>query len=113
MATARDILTNKYVTASVSLFVIVYASLARPQLPGFVAALFDSAVFRVIFLTMLVYMSNQNLQISIMIALAFTITMNLLNEQKIAEGFIDGIKENMLNENFDDTQSKDSEESDE
>ena len=90
---------NDYVSSVISLFVILYASLARPQLPECIAVLFDSAVFRVLFLTMLVYMSNQNLQISIMLALAFTITMNLLNEQKIAEGFIDGIKENMLYEN--------------
>jgi hypothetical protein len=80
----------------------MYASMARPQLPPFVASLFDNAVFRMLILSLVVFMSGQNVQLSVMVAVAFTVTMNLLNEQKIAEGFVDGIRENMINEGFDD-----------
>lgn len=76
--------------------------MARPQLPEFVANLFENPAFRVLVLALVVFMSGNNLQLSIMIAVAFTITMNLLSEQRIAEGFVDGIRENMLTENFDD-----------
>lgn len=76
-----------YVTSAASLFLVLYAGLARPELPKFVAGLFDHAVFRLLVLTLIVFMSGQNIQLSLMIAIGFTITMNLLNEQKIKEGF--------------------------
>jgi hypothetical protein len=95
-------LKNKYVTAGTSLFLVLYAGMARPQLPGFVAGLFDNAVFRMLILSLVVFMGGHNLQLSVMVAVAFTVTMNLLNEQKIAEGFVDGIRENMITENFSD-----------
>ena len=97
-----DLLKNPYVTATTSLFLVLYASMARPQLPGFITGLFDHAVFRIMILSLVVFMSGKNLQLSVMIAVAFTVTMNLLNEQKIAEGFVDGIRENMITEKFSD-----------
>jgi hypothetical protein len=89
---------NKYVSTSASLFLILYAGMARPQLPQFVANLFDNAVFRLTILSLIVFMSGQNIQLSVMVAIAFTITMNLLNEQKIAEGFVDSMRESMIDE---------------
>jgi hypothetical protein len=93
--------SNQYVSSAVSLFLVLYAAMARPQLPEFVVGLFDNSVFRLAILSLVVFMGGNNLQLSVMIAVAFTVTMNLLNEQKISEGFVDGIKENML-ENFND-----------
>lgn len=98
----KGLLANPYVTASASLFLVLYASMARPQLPNFVISLFDNAVFRIAVLSLVVFMSGQNIQLSILIAVAFTVSMNLLNEQKIAEGFVDGLRENMVNEGFED-----------
>jgi type IV secretory pathway VirB3-like protein len=92
------LLKNDYVSASLSLFLALYAGLARPQLPAFIADLFENALFKILILTLVVYISSKNLQLALMIAVAFTITMNLLNEQRIAEGFISGIKEGMLTE---------------
>jgi hypothetical protein len=65
--------------------------MARPQ--QFISGLFDNQVFRLIILSLVVYMSSQNLPLGVMIAIAFTVSMNLLNEQKIAEGFV---RENMI-----------------
>lgn len=96
----EDIMANPYVTSGASLFLMLYASMARPQLPGFMAGLFDNGLFRLTVLALVVFMSGHNIQLSVMIAIAFTISMNLLNEQKIAEGFIEGFHENMINEGF-------------
>jgi hypothetical protein len=93
LRTFNTALTNPYVSASLSLFLVLYSSLARPELPTFVMDLFDNSIFRILVLSLVVFMSGRNLQLSIMIALAFTVTMNMLNEQKVAEGFIDGIRE--------------------
>lgn len=94
------VLKNNYVSAGASLFLVLYAGMAKPQLPPVVAGLFDTAVFRLVVLTLVVFMSGRNLQLSILVAVAFTVTMNLLNEQKIAEGFMDGMADNAINENF-------------
>ena len=94
------VLSNTYVNAGASLFLVMYASMARPQLPEVVVGLFDNVFFRLAVLTLVLYTSNHSLQLSVMVAVAFTVTMNMLNEQKIAEGFVDGLKVNMLNENF-------------
>lgn len=91
---------NTYLSAGVSLFLVLYAGMARPQLPGFMVALFDNAIFRVLVLSLVVFMGGNDAHLSLMVAVAFTVTMNLLNEQKIAEGFVDGIRENMINEGF-------------
>lgn len=104
---ANMALSNNYVKTGLALFLVLYSSLARPQLPQFVMDLFDNSIFRLVVLTLVVFMGNGNIQIALLTAVAFTITMSMLNEQKIAEGFVDGIKEGMITENFDnDTDSE-------
>ena len=41
---------NTYVSTILSLFVVLYGSLARPELPSFVSNLFKNAIFRVLVL---------------------------------------------------------------
>lgn len=98
--TVKSASSSQYAKAGLGLFLVLYSSLARPQLPQFIMDLFDSAVFRLIVLTMIGVMSNQSIELSVMVAIAFTITMNLLNEQKIAEGFVEGMRGGMIEENF-------------
>lgn len=102
LSNLSSIFQNQYITSGASLFLVLYASMARPQLPQFITNLFDNAIFRLVILSLVVFMSGQNLQLSVMIAVAFTVSMNLLNEQKIAEGFVEGFRENMINEGFTD-----------
>jgi len=82
------LLDNTYVNAALTLFLILYASLARPQLPDFLMRLFDSALFRLVFLTGLAFMATRNIQAALLVAVAFTVTMSLLQEQKMVEGFL-------------------------
>lgn|SRR3989338_8143965 len=89
-----DFLNNQYVTAVLTLFLILYSSLARPQLPLFVAELFNYTAFRLVILFLVVYLiGKQNTQVALLVAVAFSVTMLLISEQKIAEGFIDQSKE--------------------
>jgi len=109
---ANKVLNNNYVKAAIPLFLVLYSSLARPQLPQFVMDLFDNSIFRLAILTLVVFMGNGNIQIALLTAVAFTITLSMLNEQKIAEGFVNGIKEGMITENFDDEMDSESDVSD-
>lgn len=74
-------------TPAASLFLVLYAGMARPELPSLISELFNYAAFRLIILTLIVFMGGQDIQLSLIIAIGFTVTMNLLSEQKIKEEF--------------------------
>lgn len=78
---------NSYVSTTLSLFLVLYAGLAKPEMPSFIRRLFDNPVFRILILSLVVYRGNKDPQLSLMIAVAFTVTLNLLSEQEMVEGF--------------------------
>ena len=87
MQAIHKLLENQYVSATLTLFLALYAILARPVLPPFLANLFENPLFRLFVLFLVAWTASHNAALSLMIALAFTITLNLLSEQRIAEGF--------------------------
>jgi hypothetical protein len=74
---------NKYVLPVLSLFLGMYAALARPKLPNFIAKLFENPVFRLVVISYIIYRGNKDPQLSLMIAAAFLITMHMVNKQQI------------------------------
>lgn len=86
----RNLFGNNFLGAILTLFLVAYASLARPQLPNFIAQLFESGFFRLLILFLVAYTSSQNSNIALLIAVVFVVTMNLLNEQRMFEGFMTG-----------------------
>ena len=78
---------NKIVYSILSLFVILYGSLAGPELPSLIRNLFNNVVFRLLILGYIMYRGNKAPQFSIMLAVAFTITMNLITTFEIKEEF--------------------------
>lgn len=81
-------LSNPYVAGAIVVIAIFYGSLARPELPMAVHRLFDSPIFRFIILTLIAWVGSKNIQVALVIAIVFMITMNLLSEQKLSEGFV-------------------------
>ena len=78
-----NILSNKYVFTFLSLFLVLYGGLAKPAMPKVVVKLFDNKIFRIIYMAMIVYMSKQDIKFAIMMAVAFSITMELVNQTKL------------------------------
>ncbi len=91
-----DLLKNSYVSPVLSLVLALYAAMVAPKLPEPVAQMFENKIFRVVFMALILYMSGRDLKLAIMISVAFMVTMVMLNEQRVSEGFVDGIKENMV-----------------
>lgn len=85
--TVNNALQNPYLKSGLALFLVLYSSMSRPELPSMIMLLFDNAIFRLLVLTLIVFMSNGDVQVALLVAVAFTVTLNFLNEQKIAEGF--------------------------
>ncbi len=74
---------NKYVFHVLSLFLGMYAALARPKLPRFVEKLFENPVFRLVMISYIIYRGNQDPQLAVMIAAAFLITIHMINKRKV------------------------------
>ena len=68
-------------------FILLYGGLARPKLPTFIRKLFNNDIFRVVILTLIAYKSNNNTMTSIVIALFYIITLNLITDEEIKEHF--------------------------
>lgn len=81
-------LNNPYVSATLTLFLVLYGGMAKPDLPDFVMDLFDNPLFRVAVLFLIAFTASKNAQVALVVAVVFTVTMNLVSERKMAEGFM-------------------------
>tara|TARA_B100001964_G_C13895015_1_gene449001 strand:+ start:330 stop:650 length:321 start_codon:yes stop_codon:yes gene_type:complete len=79
--------TSKFASSVMTLLIVLYSGLARPELPKSIRKLFNNAVFRVLVLALVVYRGNKDPQFAIMLAVGFVITMNLISEQELKEKF--------------------------
>ena len=83
----ETLFSDKRVSTILSTFLILYGGLASPQLPGFVKTLFKNRIFKILILSLVVYSSNKDPKFAIMMAIAFTITMNMLDSMTLSEKF--------------------------
>jgi len=88
MDTFTEYLRDPYVSAVLTLFLVLYGGLAKPNLPDFITDLFENPLFRMLVLFLIAYTSSQNIQVALLVAVGFTLTMQLVSERKIAEGFM-------------------------
>ena len=76
---------NKYVLPVLSLFLGVYAALARPTLPNFIGKLFENPIFRLVMIAYIIYRGNKDPQLSLMSASAFLFTMHMINKKQVEQ----------------------------
>jgi hypothetical protein len=74
----------------VSLFLILYGSMAKPKLPVMIRQMFDYSLFRFLILSLILWRSNKDIKSSLLLAIGFVLTMQILNKQKTEE-LIDNI----------------------
>ena len=79
--------TNKTLFSFVTLFLVLYGSLAKPKLPPLLRQLFDNAIFRVAVLSLILMKKGGNINFSLMVAIAYIYTMQLNNQEKTKEKF--------------------------
>lgn len=89
-----EVLDNPYVSSVLSLVIILYASLAAPRLPASASALFNNAWFRLLVLFTIAYIGAKDPSIAIIVALAFTITLQTLHSQSLQSqlaAYVEGV----------------------
>lgn len=79
--------TNPYIKSTIILFLIMYASNARPELQPHIKKLFENPIFRLVILFLIVYYGNKDPVISLIMAVAFILGMNKLSELELKESF--------------------------
>jgi len=74
---------NEYVTAALTIFLIVYASYAAPKLPPYILKLFDNPLFKLLIFFLIVYTAKKNPTVAIVAAVGLMVTLHALNKLKL------------------------------
>ena len=85
----NSIFENKYTSTIVTMILIVYASHSRSKLPSIFEKLFNNPIFRIFILSLIVYRGNKDPRFSIIVAVGFSVIMDILSKQKIIDTFTD------------------------
>jgi len=74
---------NKYVSTIISLFLVLYASLAAPRLSPKIAKLFENPIVKIIFVFLIAYSSTKDPTVAIVASIALLVSLNTLTKYKI------------------------------
>lgn len=74
---------NQYISAAITVFLIVYAGMAAPRLPEYIARLFDNSFFKLLILFLIAYAARENPTVAIIAAIGLMVTLQVLNRYKI------------------------------
>lgn len=74
---------NEYVTAALSLFLILYAAYAAPKLPPYILMMFDKPLFKLLIFFLIVYTARKNPTVAIIAAVGFMVTIQALTSFKV------------------------------
>jgi len=80
-------LTNPYLMAVLKITIVLYAAQLAPRLPQAVSNVFGYTVTKLIALFVIVYISERDFQLAIILAVAFVIGSNLLSGRGVFESF--------------------------
>jgi hypothetical protein len=78
-------LDNQYVSGILMLIIVLYASLAAPQLPPNIAKIFDYNLTRLVISFLILYVSIKSVPIALILAIAFIISIQTLNRVSFEE----------------------------
>lgn len=87
----KPYLSNPYVYGSLTLFLVLYGSLAQQTLPDFMYRLFDNRLFTFIMFASIAFIGTQDSTVAFIVALLFGVVMHNLNQKKINESFLSAI----------------------
>lgn len=87
------LLKNPYLMAVLKITITLYASQMAPKLPNSVIKIFENTFFKIFAMTVMVYLSERDFQLAIMLAIVYVIGVNSLSGRGFTESFSDYSKE--------------------
>lgn len=79
--------SSVYLRTAIMLFVVLYATKARYPLPSYIMVLFQSTFFRILMLSLLAIIISRDIQIGVLVATAFMITLTAMTHFENMETF--------------------------
>ncbi len=79
---------NKYISTTITIGLGLYIALLGPNLPKFVKDLFTNTLFKILILFLIVFIGNEDPRLSIMIAIAFVLTLDYIYFKDAKDTFI-------------------------
>ena len=76
---------NMYIKYIAILVIILYSSLLKPKSYSLINNLFKNSIFRLVYLSYVVYIANSNTQLALTLSVAFLITMQYFREKEVIE----------------------------
>ena len=84
---------NEYLSTALSLILILYAGLAAPKLPEYIARLFDNPLFKLLVFFLVAYSAKKNPTVAIIAAIGVMISLHTLNRYKVNKQMINMVKQ--------------------
>lgn len=78
-------LENDYVSSALTIFLVVYAGMAAPNLPESIARLFDNTVFRMLIFFLVAYSSQKNPTVAAVAAVGLMVSLQTLNRYDVGK----------------------------
>lgn len=84
-AKVDNMLQDRTTSIVVSIVLALYAGLAAPKLPNSVVMFFDTMIGKVLFLFLIGFMASRNVQVALMVAVAYVVTLHVANKRTTEE----------------------------
>ena len=94
VSNVNKVFQNSIFTSMLGVFLVLYASLAAPKLPSYVARWFDNMWFKLLIMFLIAYMSTRNPSVAIISALALLITLQTLSMHKTTDTVLKAVQHN-------------------
>lgn len=82
-------LENPYLMAFIKVSLVLYAATVAPKLPNNVKQVFENTYFKIAFIFLMLYISQMDFQLSLILAIAYVVSINLLSGRSALESFAD------------------------
>lgn len=79
----KTALSNPYAAGALQLFLVLYAGMAAPSLPPFLARLFENGLFKVGILALVLIVNKYNTAVALLTAVGFMLSMSTLSKYRV------------------------------
>ena len=80
---SKNVFQNSFIFVLLLVFLTLYSSKLGPQLSPNIKNLFNNSFFRGLVIFLILYLSNRNIALSLMITIIFCVTMILVNRNNV------------------------------
>lgn len=85
----NQVLQNPYAMAVIKITLALYAAQIAPKAPDFLQMMFSNVFGKIFLIFVMIYLSEKDFQLSILIAVIYVLSMNALSGRGLLESFAD------------------------